>query len=173
MEWWWHIQCDWGSKVNVCIFSVLCLCRNGKKESDLEAALVRLRDLEALLNSKEASLSTALGEKRNLEAEVKDLKAQLAKVWLLFNWTWRPAWLLMARRQNVEKCVLLIHCGTANIHVGIISVYGVPVGSLFAIEFYTDYNGGKHFEVSGFVKWFSQCGRHFSLLNTEVPHWKW
>lgn len=54
--------------------------RNTKKESDLEAALVRLRDLEALLNSKDAALSTALGEKRTLEAEVKDLKAQLAKV---------------------------------------------------------------------------------------------
>lgn len=56
------------------------LYRNSKKESDLEAALVRLRDLEALLNSKDASLNTALGEKRALEAEVKDLKAQLAKV---------------------------------------------------------------------------------------------
>ncbi|KAK2909869.1 lamin-A-like [Channa argus] len=54
--------------------------RNSKKESDLEAALVRLRDLEALLNSKDASLTTALGEKRALEAEVKDLKAQLAKL---------------------------------------------------------------------------------------------
>nr|XP_046256864.1 lamin [Scatophagus argus]XP_046256865.1 lamin [Scatophagus argus]XP_046256866.1 lamin [Scatophagus argus] len=54
--------------------------RNTKKESDLEAALARLRDLEALLNSKDASLSTALGEKRGLEAEVKDLKAQLAKL---------------------------------------------------------------------------------------------
>ncbi|XP_010765248.1 lamin-A-like [Notothenia coriiceps] len=54
--------------------------RNGKKESDLEAALIRLRDLEAMLNSKDASLSTALGEKRALEAELKDLKAQLAKV---------------------------------------------------------------------------------------------
>lgn len=54
--------------------------RNAKKESDLEAALVRLRDLEALLNSKDAALSTALGEKRTLEAEVKELKAQLAKV---------------------------------------------------------------------------------------------
>lgn len=54
--------------------------RNTKKESDLEAALVRLRDLEALLNSKDASLSTAMGEKRALEAEVKDLKAQLAKL---------------------------------------------------------------------------------------------
>ncbi|KAJ3597625.1 hypothetical protein NHX12_001143 [Muraenolepis orangiensis] len=54
--------------------------RNGKKESDLEAALVRLRDLEALFNSKEASLSTALSEKRALEAQVKDLNAQLAKL---------------------------------------------------------------------------------------------
>ncbi|KAM7383034.1 hypothetical protein PAMP_002722 [Pampus punctatissimus] len=53
--------------------------KNSKKESDLEAALARLRDLEALLNSKDASLTTALGEKRALEAEVKDLKAQLAK----------------------------------------------------------------------------------------------
>ncbi|XP_044064174.1 lamin-A-like [Siniperca chuatsi] len=54
--------------------------RNSKKESDLEAALIRLRDLEALLNSKDASLNTAMGEKRALEAEVKDLKAQLAKL---------------------------------------------------------------------------------------------
>ena len=62
------------------VFVYLCLNRNGKKESDLEAALARLRDLEALLNSKDASLSTALGEKRSLDAEVRDLKAQLAKV---------------------------------------------------------------------------------------------
>ncbi|XP_068425306.1 lamin-A-like [Clinocottus analis] len=54
--------------------------RNGKKESDLEAALLRLRDLEALLNSKDAALSTAMGEKRTLEAELKDLKVQLAKL---------------------------------------------------------------------------------------------
>lgn len=54
--------------------------RNGKKESDLEAALLRLKDLEALLNSKDAALSTAMGEKRTLEAELKDLKAQLAKL---------------------------------------------------------------------------------------------
>ncbi|KAF6729422.1 Prelamin-A/C [Oryzias melastigma] len=54
--------------------------RNTKKELDLEAALARLRDLEALLNSKDAALSTALGEKRTLEAELKDLKAQLAKL---------------------------------------------------------------------------------------------
>lgn len=55
-------------------------CRNNKKEADLESALARLKDLEALLNSKDASLSTALGEKRSLEVEVRDLKAQLAKV---------------------------------------------------------------------------------------------
>lgn len=69
-----------GHEPNVHIFSVWCCYRNTKKESDLEAALARLRDLEALLNSKDASLSTAMGEKRALEAEVKDLKAQLAKV---------------------------------------------------------------------------------------------
>ncbi|XP_038828204.1 lamin-A-like [Salvelinus namaycush] len=54
--------------------------RNTKKESDLAGALLRLKDLEALLNSKDASLTTALGEKRNLEAEVRNLKAQLAKL---------------------------------------------------------------------------------------------
>ncbi|XP_077454367.1 lamin-A-like [Stigmatopora argus] len=54
--------------------------RNGKKEADLEAALARLRDLEALLNSKDAALSTALSEKRSLEVEVKEFKAQLAKL---------------------------------------------------------------------------------------------
>ncbi|XP_077431006.1 prelamin-A/C-like [Vanacampus margaritifer] len=54
--------------------------RNSKKESDLDAALARLRDLEALLNSKDAALSTALGEKRTQELEIKELKAQLAKL---------------------------------------------------------------------------------------------
>ncbi|XP_061839263.1 lamin-A-like isoform X2 [Nerophis lumbriciformis] len=54
--------------------------RNTKKESDLAAALLRLKDLEALLNSKDASLTTALGEKRSLEAENRDLKTQVAKL---------------------------------------------------------------------------------------------
>lgn len=58
----------------------LCLYRNTKKESDLAGAQQRLKDLEALLNSKDASLTTALGEKRNLEVENRDLKAQVAKV---------------------------------------------------------------------------------------------
>lgn len=36
--------------------------RNSKKEGDLMAAQARLKDLEALLNSKEAALSTAQRE---------------------------------------------------------------------------------------------------------------
>ncbi|KAM4690856.1 lamin [Rhinophrynus dorsalis] len=54
--------------------------RNAKKEADLLAAQARLKDLEALLNSKDAALTTALGEKRNLETELRDLKAQIAKL---------------------------------------------------------------------------------------------
>lgn len=46
----------------------------------MAAALQRLKDLEALLNSKDASLTTALGEKRSLDVENRDLKAQVAKV---------------------------------------------------------------------------------------------
>lgn len=67
-----------GIPSNVLFF--FCLYRNTKKESDLIGALQRLKDLEALLNSKDASLTTALGEKRNLDVENRDLKAQLAKV---------------------------------------------------------------------------------------------
>ncbi|KAG8536815.1 hypothetical protein GDO81_025625, partial [Engystomops pustulosus] len=54
--------------------------RNKKKEADLLAAQARLKDLEALLNSKDAALSTSLGEKRNMEAELRELKGQLAKL---------------------------------------------------------------------------------------------
>uniref|UniRef100_A0A3Q3X0U6 Uncharacterized protein n=1 Tax=Mola mola TaxID=94237 RepID=A0A3Q3X0U6_MOLML len=54
--------------------------RNTKKESDLAGAQQRLKDVEALLNSKDASLTTALGEKRSLEVENRDLKAQIAKL---------------------------------------------------------------------------------------------
>lgn len=44
------------------------------------AAQARLKDLEALLNSKEAALSTALSEKRTVESELHDLRGQVAKV---------------------------------------------------------------------------------------------
>ncbi|KAI2519637.1 lamin A/C [Homo sapiens] len=53
---------------------------NTKKEGDLIAAQARLKDLEALLNSKEAALSTALSEKRTLEGELHDLRGQVAKL---------------------------------------------------------------------------------------------
>nr|XP_028565621.1 lamin isoform X3 [Podarcis muralis]XP_028565622.1 lamin isoform X3 [Podarcis muralis]XP_028565623.1 lamin isoform X3 [Podarcis muralis]XP_028565624.1 lamin isoform X3 [Podarcis muralis] len=53
--------------------------RNTKKEGELLTAQARLKDVEALLNSKEAALTTALGEKRNLENELRDLRGQLAK----------------------------------------------------------------------------------------------
>lgn len=46
----------------------------------MAGAQQRVKDLEALLNSKDASLTTALGEKRSLEVENRDLKAQIAKV---------------------------------------------------------------------------------------------
>ncbi|XP_032648025.1 lamin [Chelonoidis abingdonii] len=54
--------------------------RNGKKEGDLLAAQARLKDLEALLNSKEAALTTTLGEKRNLENEIRELRTQVSKL---------------------------------------------------------------------------------------------
>lgn len=63
-----------------CDSVLFCLYRNTKKESDLAGAQQRLKDLEALLNSKDASLTTALSEKRSLEVENRDLKAQIAKV---------------------------------------------------------------------------------------------
>lgn len=59
---------------------MLLFSSNTKKEGDLLAAQARLKDLEALLNSKEAALSTALSEKRTLEGELHDLRGQVAKV---------------------------------------------------------------------------------------------
>lgn len=78
-----------------------CVYRNSKKEADLESALARLKDLEALLNSKDAALSTALGEKRSLETEVRDLKAQLAKVEMLHASLFRKNLLLISEAHFV------------------------------------------------------------------------
>ncbi|TSK34787.1 Lamin-A [Bagarius yarrelli] len=77
--------------------------RNTKKEADLESALARLKDLEALLNSKDASLSTALGEKRSLETEVRDLKAQLAKLEASLNDAKKQLQDEMLRRVDAEN----------------------------------------------------------------------
>lgn len=54
------------------------------------AAQARLKDLEALLNSKEAALSTALSEKRTLEGELHDLRGQVAKVGHHLGTPWNP-----------------------------------------------------------------------------------
>uniref|UniRef100_A0A8C4TDQ0 Lamin-L(III)-like n=1 Tax=Erpetoichthys calabaricus TaxID=27687 RepID=A0A8C4TDQ0_ERPCA len=50
--------------------------RNNKKESDLSAALCRLRNLEALLHSKEADLANSLAENRRLEGELSELRTR-------------------------------------------------------------------------------------------------
>lgn len=51
-----------------------------KKDSDLNAAQVKLREFEAALNAKEAALATALGDKRSQEEELEDLRDQIAQV---------------------------------------------------------------------------------------------
>lgn len=62
------------------IMGFVCACSYTKKDSDLASSQARLRDVEALLNTKEASLATALSEKKSLEATVADLQAQLREV---------------------------------------------------------------------------------------------
>ncbi|POI34865.1 hypothetical protein CIB84_001383 [Bambusicola thoracicus] len=51
-----------------------------KKDSDLNAAQVKLREFEAALNAKEAALATALGDKRSQEEELEDLRDQIAQL---------------------------------------------------------------------------------------------
>uniref|UniRef100_A0A8C5TV33 LAML3 protein n=1 Tax=Malurus cyaneus samueli TaxID=2593467 RepID=A0A8C5TV33_9PASS len=53
---------------------------NSKKESDLNVAQARVRDLDAQLNAKEADLATALNENRTLENELRELKDQVLSV---------------------------------------------------------------------------------------------
>uniref|UniRef100_A0A7M4FVL8 Lamin A/C n=1 Tax=Crocodylus porosus TaxID=8502 RepID=A0A7M4FVL8_CROPO len=77
--------------------------RNAKKESDLLSAQSRLKDLEALLNSKEAALTTALGEKRNLENEVRELRAQVAKLEAALNEAKKQLQDEMLRRVDAEN----------------------------------------------------------------------
>ncbi|XP_072215349.1 lamin-B1 [Excalfactoria chinensis] len=45
-----------------------------KKDSDLNAAQVKLREFEAALNAKEAALATALGDMRSQEEKLEDLR---------------------------------------------------------------------------------------------------
>ncbi|KAI4882666.1 hypothetical protein NFI96_014655 [Prochilodus magdalenae] len=51
-----------------------------KKDADLAGSQARLKDVEALLNSKEASLATALSEKKALEGTLAGLQAQIQEL---------------------------------------------------------------------------------------------
>ena len=59
-----------------------CSCPHSqaKKDADLSGTQARLKDAEALLNSKEAALATSLTERRTLEAAMADLQAQVQEV---------------------------------------------------------------------------------------------
>lgn len=77
--------------LSVCF--VLHLLSLKKKDGDLTLAMARAKDLEAQFNKSEANLATALSENGNLAAEVADLKAQLAKVSVLFTVSLSRHWL--------------------------------------------------------------------------------
>lgn len=58
----------------------ICGCSYAKKDADLVGCQARLKDVEALLNTKDASLATAYSEKKGLEAMLADLQAQIQEV---------------------------------------------------------------------------------------------
>ncbi|KAM9137749.1 lamin-B1 [Pangshura tecta] len=70
-----------------------------KKESDHNAAQVKLREFEAALNSKEAALATALGDKKSLEGELEDLRDQIAQL---------EASLAAAKKQLVDETLMKV-----------------------------------------------------------------
>lgn len=63
-----------------CSYCFLFYSSYAKKDSDLNAAQVKLREFEAALNAKEAALATALGDKRIQEEELEDLRDQIVQV---------------------------------------------------------------------------------------------
>ncbi len=65
----------------VCVCVCVCVChRCEKKDSELVSAQARLREAEALLNSREAALNTAVSERKALQISVTDLQLQLQEV---------------------------------------------------------------------------------------------
>ncbi|GAA6105455.1 lamin-B1 isoform X2 [Tachysurus ichikawai] len=70
-----------------------------KKDADLAGCQVRLKDLEALLNTKEGSLATAYSEKKGLEAILADLQAQIQEL---------EAGLVSAKKQLGEETLLRV-----------------------------------------------------------------
>ncbi|XP_051541181.1 lamin-B1-like isoform X1 [Myxocyprinus asiaticus] len=51
-----------------------------KKDADLSGSQARLKELEALLNSKEAALNTAISERKSLENTLSDLQIQVQEL---------------------------------------------------------------------------------------------
>ncbi|NWV43236.1 LAML3 protein, partial [Grantiella picta] len=78
-------------------------CRNSKKESDLNVAQARVRDLDAQLNAKEADLATALNENRTLENELQELKDQVLSLNLSLEDTKKHLHSEMLRRVDLEN----------------------------------------------------------------------
>ncbi|NXM77812.1 LAML3 protein, partial [Serilophus lunatus] len=77
--------------------------RNSKKESDLNLAQARMRDLDAQLNSKEAALATALSENQTLENELRELKDQVLTLDLSLEETKKHLHSEMLRRVDLEN----------------------------------------------------------------------
>ncbi|NWR88603.1 LAML3 protein, partial [Furnarius figulus] len=77
--------------------------RNSKKETDLNLAQARLRDLDAQLNAKEADLATALNENRTLESELRELKDEVLTLNLSLEDTTKHLHSEMLRRVDLEN----------------------------------------------------------------------
>ncbi|NXD47956.1 LAML3 protein, partial [Corvus moneduloides] len=77
--------------------------RNSKKETDLNVAQARVRDLDAQLNAKEADLATALNENRTLENELRELKDQVLSLNLSLEDTKKHLHSEMLRRVDLEN----------------------------------------------------------------------
>ncbi|NXM31631.1 LAML3 protein, partial [Oxyruncus cristatus] len=77
--------------------------RNSKKESDLNLAQARLRDLDAQLIAKEADLATALNENRTLENELRELKDEVLTLNLSLEDTTKHLHSEMLRRVDLEN----------------------------------------------------------------------
>ncbi|NXP22376.1 LAML3 protein, partial [Scytalopus superciliaris] len=77
--------------------------RNSKKESDLNVAQARVRDLDAQLNAKEADLATALNENRTLENELRELKDEVLTLNMSLEDTTKHLHSEMLRRVDLEN----------------------------------------------------------------------
>ncbi|XP_063066601.1 lamin-B1 [Engraulis encrasicolus] len=72
---------------------------HAKKDADLTGALLRLKDLEALLNSKDAALATALSERKALDAALAELQVQVQEL---------DAGLIAAKKQLGDETLLRV-----------------------------------------------------------------